>query len=82
MRRWDYAHLPSGTAHVCVGAGTGPCAVLMVGTRRGDDERILYPVSPTAARHGASVETETPSPDEAYARFAESERRPLAWPPA
>ena len=21
MRQWDYAHLPSGTAHVCVGAG-------------------------------------------------------------
>ena len=32
---------PSGTAHVCVGAGNGPCAVLMVGTRRGEDEESL-----------------------------------------
>jgi uncharacterized cupin superfamily protein len=82
MRQWDYAHLPSGTAHVCVGAGNGPCAVLMVGTRRGEDEEILYPVSETAARHGASVEVETPSPEEAYARFSEGSRRRLPWPPS
>jgi uncharacterized cupin superfamily protein len=80
MRQWDYAHLPAGTAHICVGAGDGPCAVLMVGTRRPDEE-LFYPASETAARHGASVETDTPSPEEAYARFARPTRRLLPWPP-
>ena len=80
MGPWDYAHLPAGTAHVCVGAGDGPCAVLMVGARR--TRELLYPVSEAAARHGASVERETPSGEEAYARFARPTRRPLPWPPA
>jgi uncharacterized cupin superfamily protein len=80
MRQWDYAHLPAGTAHVCVGAGDGPCAVLMVGTRRAEEE-LLYPVSEVAARYGASVERETASGDEAYARFPRGSRRLLPWPP-
>jgi uncharacterized cupin superfamily protein len=80
MRQWDYAHLPAGTAHVCVGAGSGPCAARMVGTRPAEEE-LLYPVSPTAAKHGASVEQETPSGDEAYQRFPPPTRRPLPWPP-
>jgi uncharacterized cupin superfamily protein len=80
MRQWDYAHLPAGTAHVCIGAGTGPCAVLMVGTRPAEEE-LLYPVSETAAKHGASVAKETPSGDEAYERFPAPTRRPLPWPP-
>jgi uncharacterized cupin superfamily protein len=81
MRQWDYAHLPAGTAHVCVGAGDGPCAVLMVGARRPDEE-LLYPVSETAARYGGSVERETDSGREAYARFSRGRPRLLPWPPA
>ena len=30
---WDYLHCPPGTAHITIGAGDGPCAILMVGTR-------------------------------------------------
>lgn len=33
LRRWDYFHCPAGTRHVIVGAGDGPCVVLMVGAR-------------------------------------------------
>jgi hypothetical protein len=51
----------------------------MVGARS-QDESILYPVSEVAARHGASVEVETPDPDVAYADFEPSRReRPAYW---
>jgi chromosome condensin MukBEF MukE localization factor len=48
-----------------MGAGDGPCAVLMIGSRREDASR--YPVTDTAARYGASVLEETDDPMEAYA---------------
>lgn len=66
MRRWDYLHCPPGTRHITVGAGDGPCVILMVGARtRG--QATVYPGDPVAARHGACVERETTSPAEAYA---------------
>src|SRR6476469_5229307 len=68
LRTWDFFHCPAGTEHVAVGAGDGPCAVLMVGVRS-PDEQILYPVSELAARYGASAEEETPDPEVAYAAF-------------
>ena len=33
LRQWDYFHCPAGTRHVIVGAGDGPCAILMLGSR-------------------------------------------------
>lgn len=84
MRTGDFLHAPPGTAHVVVGAGEGPCSVLMVGTRK-DPEEVLYPVSEVAARHGASAERETSDVDEAYAGNVVREG-PLGqipwWPPA
>jgi uncharacterized cupin superfamily protein len=73
LRAWDFVHCPPWAEHVFVGAGEGPCVIVMVG-RRGPDAEILYPVNDVAAKHGASVEAETAEPDEAYARFPESER--------
>jgi uncharacterized cupin superfamily protein len=79
LRAWDFVHCPPNTEHVFVGAGDGPCVVLMVGARS-DDEVLLYPVSELARRYGASVEKETDSPEEAYASFPEREAaRPDAW---
>ena len=79
LETWDFVHSPPGTEHVFVGAGDGPCAILMVGARS-DDERLLYPVSEVARRHGASAEQETTSPEEAYASFARpAEGRPDRW---
>ena len=81
LRQWDYVHCPAGTRHVFVGAGDGPCAIFMVGSRP-EVETLSYPVSDVAAKHGASVEKETSSGDEAYANWpGEYEPRRLPWPP-
>jgi len=61
-----FVHCPPETNHVFVGAGKGPCAILCVGAR--PVEKINYPVSETARRHGASVKTETPDVKTAYGR--------------
>ena len=62
-----------------MGAGAGPCAILMVGARDPDDT-VLYPVSDLARRHGAGVETETDSPAVAYeGREAQRPERPPGW---
>ena len=44
LRAWDFFHCPAGTQHVFVGAGDGPCVILMAGARL-EDERLHYPVS-------------------------------------
>jgi uncharacterized cupin superfamily protein len=79
MGPWDYLHSPPGTAHITIGAGDGPCALVMVGTRSPDIE-IVYPVEPAAARYGASVETETDSPREAYKDRPPLVRARSPWP--
>jgi uncharacterized cupin superfamily protein len=79
LRAWDFLHCPPGTAHCFVGAGTGPCVILMVGARSGDRE-IRYPRSEAATRLGAGVERETSSASEAYAPFPHWEpARPEDW---
>ena len=78
LKAWNFVHCPPWTEHVFVGAGSGPCVILMVGARRPDEE-VLYPVSELARKHGAGVETQTNKPSEAYARFAPPRReRPPA----
>ena len=80
LRQWDYVHCPAGTRHVFVG-GEEPCAVLMIGARP-DEEELLYPVSEIAAKHAASVATETSSGDVAYADWpGEYEPAHVPWPP-
>ena len=70
LRPWDFVHCPRDTAHVIIGAGSGPCIVVAVGAREhGDEVWGAYPVDETAARHGVSVDRETSDVDEAYARF-------------
>jgi uncharacterized cupin superfamily protein len=73
LRAWDFVHCPPWTRHIFVGAGEGPCVIVMVGSRAGGFE-VLYPVNETAAKHDASVLEETSNPDEAYARFGPEER--------
>jgi uncharacterized cupin superfamily protein len=68
LRQWDFFHCPAGVEHVFVGAGDGPCAVLMIGSRRKDDAH--YPVSEVAAKYDASVTKETDEPKEAYADWS------------
>src|SRR3954465_7013974 len=65
LRAWDFFHSPAGTEHTFVGAGDEAGVIFMAGAR-GDDWRVLYPVSEVAARYAASVEQETNDPREAY----------------
>ena len=68
LKPWDFVHCPPGTNHTFVGTGDAPCVIFMIGARR-EGHTINYPRSDTALAHDAGVETETPSPQEAYARF-------------
>ena len=68
LKAWDFVHCPPDTRHTFVGTGDQPCVIFMIGARR-DGDTIVYPRSDTALAHGAGVETETPSPREAYAPF-------------
>jgi uncharacterized cupin superfamily protein len=84
LRQWDYFHCPAGTRHVIVGAGDGPCAILMLGARPEDEklEELNYPESEVAAKYGASAAKETDSPAEAYADWpGEFEPARVPWPP-
>jgi quercetin dioxygenase-like cupin family protein len=65
MRQWDFLHSPPGTAHITIGAGDGPCVILMFG---GPDpsRKVEWIADETAARHGASVVQTTGDSGEAY----------------
>jgi uncharacterized cupin superfamily protein len=79
LKAWDFVHCPPGAAHIFVGAGSGPCVILMTG-RRDPGNKLFYPRSEIALRHGAGVETETTSPAEAYAGEPDDEMtRPGGW---
>jgi uncharacterized cupin superfamily protein len=73
LATWDYFHCAGGTAHVIVGAGTGPAVVLAVGAR-GGRKGIVYLVDDVARTHGAGVDVETTKSAAAYARFPASRR--------
>ena len=61
-----------------MGAGEGPCVILMVGSRSGTG--VHYPMSELAARYGASVEEDTSDPNQAYAQWEEPRLgRPPSW---
>jgi hypothetical protein len=76
-------HCPPGTDHVFVGAGDGPCAIVMVGAQSKQEE-LIFPASELALRHGAGVPEGTRDPRVAYAPYPRSERarprrRGLPW---
>jgi uncharacterized cupin superfamily protein len=80
LKAWDFVHCPPGVSHVFVGAGEGPCALLMIGNRS-EKERLFYPRSELAARHGAEAPEPTADPKVAYSDVPEREDvDPPAWP--
>jgi uncharacterized cupin superfamily protein len=82
LRAWDFVHCPADTAHLFVGAGNGPCAILMIGAR-GPDKAIRYPANELAGRHGASATQDTDSAAEAYAEWgANFTPATVDWPPS
>ena len=78
LRKWDFVHCGPGTNHIFIGAGDGPCAILMVGAR-GDEHTINYPVNELAAKYDASAHEDTPSPREAYADWEPRNYEPAPW---
>jgi quercetin dioxygenase-like cupin family protein len=78
LRPWDFFHCPPWTEHAFVGAGDGPCVILMAGSRTSPEVR--YPVSEVATRHGAGVTEETSDWRQAYAAVELFRReRPPNW---
>ena len=78
LRSGDFVHCPAGANHVFVGAGDGPCVVLMIGSRP-DPLELCYPVSEAAAKYGASVDKETADQREAYGERSIEPTAPI-WP--
>ena len=80
LKAWDFVHMPPDVDHVFVGAGDGPCTILMVGARNLPEEKLFYPAAEIAQKHGAAAEKDTPSPEEAYAPFGQrSMEKPASW---
>jgi quercetin dioxygenase-like cupin family protein len=78
----DFFHSPPLTGHVFIGAGDGPCTIVMVGGRTEEwCEGEGFPVDATAGRYGASVTDATGSPAVAYADIPADEAARLPWPP-
>jgi quercetin dioxygenase-like cupin family protein len=73
LKAWDFVHCPPWTKHTFVGAGDGPCVIVMAGSRAGGFE-VVYAVNDVAAKYDASVLEETSKPDEAHARWGPEER--------
>jgi uncharacterized cupin superfamily protein len=81
LKAWDFVHCAPGTHHIFVGAGDGPCAILMVGAR-GDGKTLHYPVSDLASKYDASASEETENPREAYRDWPGGfEPVRSSWPP-
>jgi quercetin dioxygenase-like cupin family protein len=70
LGRWDYFHSPPWTEHIMIGAGDGPCAILMFGSP--DPRRkVSWIANETAAKHGASVAETTSDGAEVYGDVTE-----------
>jgi uncharacterized cupin superfamily protein len=80
LKAWDFFHCAPGTHHIIVGAGDGPCAILMVGSRA-EGRKVHYPVSEVAGRYGASAPEETDTSSVAYSDLSQ-EYKPVraTWP--
>ncbi len=80
LKAWDFVHCPPGVTHVFVGAGDGPCVILMLG-HRSSNEQLFYPKSELAARYGAEAPEATEDPRVAYSDVPRrSETAPPSWP--
>jgi uncharacterized cupin superfamily protein len=79
LHAWDFVHCPPNTKHVIVGAGSGPCLVIAIGSREQSEkpDGLGFPVDEVAKRYGASVEEDTMDGGVAYAHVAP--REPTAY---
>jgi quercetin dioxygenase-like cupin family protein len=79
LRARDFVHVPPNTKHVIVGAGSGPCLVIAVGSRAhdGQPDSLGFTADEVAKRHGARVEEDTLDGSVAYASVPP--REPTAY---
>jgi uncharacterized cupin superfamily protein len=78
---WDFVHCPPGVTHVFVGAGEGPCVMLMIGHRPAEPQELFYPESELARPYGAEAPEPTPDPRVAYGDVPPREEIPAPeWP--
>ena len=75
LKAWDFFHSPPGTAHILVGAGTGPCVIFMAGSRVNRGVHT-YVRDDAALKHGAGPERDTVHSQEAYAPFPKHKSGP------
>jgi uncharacterized cupin superfamily protein len=73
MRQWDYFHSPPGTAHITIGAGEEPCAILMFGAPD-PKRRVEWIADERAAEYGASPPHTTSRDTEAYGDIPDEAR--------
>ena len=77
---WDFVHCPAGVTHVFIGAGNGPCAILMIGHRPAE-EQLFYPENELAHRYGAQAPEPTTEVSVAYSDVPPTEPcDPPEWP--
>lgn len=74
LKTWDFVHCPAGVTHVFIGAGAGPCALLMIGHRRGEDHQLFYPDSDIAKQYNAESPEPTEDPQIAYSDVMQSQK--------
>ena len=74
LKQWDFFHASPGTYHIRIGAGDGPCAILMAGAR-GEGNKIHYPRDKVAARHDASSPEDTNDSQVAYSDWSRTFER-------
>ena len=80
LKQWDFFHASPGTYHIRIGAGEGPCAILMAGAR-GEGNKIHYPRNELAARYDASSPEDTTESRVAYGDWDRKyERVRSIWP--
>ncbi len=80
LKTWDYVHCPPGATHVFVGAGDGPCTILMIG-HRPENHELYYPANEMAGEYGAEAPEPTPDPSVAYSDVPPTEEiQPPKWP--
>ena len=75
LETWDLFHSPPRTPHTILATGDQPALILAVGARK-EKGSVRYPADETARRHGAGVDRDTASPDDAYARFGPPQAGP------
>ena len=78
LKPWGLVHCAPQTEHVFVGAGDGPCGILMMGAKR-PGRPLFYPVNELARKHGAGVAEGTAEPRVAYAGIEPSEPASSPW---